>query len=96
MENVYRTLAQYGGKNTRFGSVLSGNPNINVLQGSPTGGTTGIVSKYFQDPAKIGAGRRKSRRMRGGASSIVQGDTMDTFLRSKGLNFRPYVLDQTY
>lgn len=63
---------RYGGKITRFGSTLSGNANIRVWRGSPTGGVEGqhINPKFF-DKYKLGGRRRRANRRRGRGGDLT-------------------------
>jgi len=63
----YRTL-QRGGAINRFGAPLSGNPNPNVLFGSPTGGATGYLSKNRSPEFVSGA---YSSNIRGSGNNII-------------------------
>lgn len=61
--NGGRRRRMRGGRMNRFGGPLSGNPNLRVFRGSPSGGAIGRRSKY-RDPYMLG-GRRCYHRGRG-------------------------------
>jgi len=76
-------LKQYGGKITKMGATQSGNPNPNVMWGSPSGGSDGArMSSKFFDSNQLGGMKHKrkgSKVRRGGMKSMNQYINPNTF-----------------